>query len=101
MTVYTLTFSSAALPRSTLPTSVFECVWKGVQPASALINRAGEEVRSSNDTPQSRGLALHRGREMYLSSRFHEISPSRTSGMRSRTDLKTPTLPQRLRYNKG
>jgi hypothetical protein len=59
-------------------------------------------VRSSNDTPQSRGLALHRGREMYLSSRadltliFHEISPPRTSDvgrrcieMKSRTDLKT------------
>ena len=42
---------------------------RGTPPASALINRAGEDVQSATDTPQSRGLALHLGREMHRSSR--------------------------------
>jgi hypothetical protein len=85
MAVYTLTLSSTTLPRRTLPTTPLVCVGRVTQPASALINRAGEDVQSSNDTPQSRGLALHLGREMDLSSRadltlmFHPKSPPRTS----------------------
>jgi hypothetical protein len=64
MAVYNLTFSSSEKDSPNNPIPVV--CGRGTQPASALINRAGEYVRSSNDTPQSRGLALHRGREMYL-----------------------------------
>jgi hypothetical protein len=64
MAVYNLIFSSTTLPSCpppSTPNNPKSMCGRGTQPASALINRAGEDVRSSNDTPQSRGLALTLG----------------------------------------